>query len=94
MADHIFLSRHLFTDTIKQNITYHFLVFVKRSFALQIHPNFNNATLVNDIALLRLVRRARRKQNIDVVSRVKLKRELLLATNFLRSALETCCPRA
>jgi len=34
---------------------------------IQIHPNFNNATLVNDIALLRLVRRARRKQNIDVV---------------------------
>merc|ERR1712203_873404 len=34
---------------------------------IQIHPNFNNATLVNDIALLRLVRPARRKQNIDVV---------------------------
>jgi len=34
---------------------------------IQIHPNFNNATLVNDIALLRLVRPARRKQNIDGV---------------------------
>ena len=36
---------------------------------IKIHPNFNNATLVNDIALLRLVRPARRKQNIDVVSK-------------------------
>ena len=34
---------------------------------IQIHPDFNNATLVNDIALVRLVRRAKRKQNIDVV---------------------------
>lgn len=34
---------------------------------IQIHPDFNNATLVNDIALVRLVRRAKRRQNIDVV---------------------------
>ena len=34
---------------------------------IQIHPNFNNATLVNDIALLKLERPAKRQQNIDVV---------------------------
>lgn len=34
---------------------------------IKIHPDFNNATLVNDIALLRLDQPARRKQNIDVV---------------------------
>jgi len=34
---------------------------------IRIHPNFNNATLVNDIALLRLERPAKRQQNIDVV---------------------------
>ncbi|XP_045607556.1 chymotrypsin-like protease CTRL-1 [Procambarus clarkii] len=32
-----------------------------------IHPEFDNATLVNDIALLQLVRSARRKGNIDAV---------------------------
>ncbi|KAG7161779.1 Phenoloxidase-activating factor 2-like 2, partial [Homarus americanus] len=32
-----------------------------------IHPEFDNATLVNDIALLQLVRSARRKANIDAV---------------------------
>ena len=34
---------------------------------IKIHPNFNNATLVNDIALLKLERPAKRQQNIDVV---------------------------
>jgi len=34
---------------------------------IKIHPDFNNATLVNDIALLRLARPAKRRQNIDVV---------------------------
>lgn len=34
---------------------------------IEIHPGFNNATLVNDIALLRLETPAKRKQNIDVV---------------------------
>lgn len=34
---------------------------------IRIHPNFNNATLVNDIALLKLERPAKRQQNIDVV---------------------------
>lgn len=34
---------------------------------IKIHPNFNNATLVNDIALLKLERPAKRRQNIDVV---------------------------
>ena len=34
---------------------------------IKIHPNFNNATLVNDIALLRMDRPAKRRQNIDVV---------------------------
>jgi len=34
---------------------------------IRIHPNFNNATLVNDIALLKLDRPAKRRQNIDVV---------------------------
>ena len=29
---------------------------------IKIHPNFNNATLVNDIALLRLERPAKRQQ--------------------------------
>ena len=29
---------------------------------IQIHPNFNNATLVNDIALLKLERPAKRQQ--------------------------------
>ena len=29
---------------------------------IRIHPNFNNATLVNDIALLRLERPAKRQQ--------------------------------
>jgi len=33
---------------------------------IKIHPNFNNATLVNDIALLRMDRPAKRRQNIDV----------------------------
>lgn len=32
-----------------------------------IHPGFNNSTLVHDIALLRLEKPAKRKQNIDVV---------------------------
>lgn len=32
-----------------------------------IHPGFNNSTLVHDIALLKLERPAKRKQNIDVV---------------------------
>lgn len=32
-----------------------------------IHPEFDNATLVNDIALLELVRSARKKANIDAV---------------------------
>lgn len=32
-----------------------------------VHPGFNNSTLVHDIALLRLERPAKRKQNIDVV---------------------------
>uniref|UniRef100_A0A0K2U057 Peptidase S1 domain-containing protein n=3 Tax=Lepeophtheirus salmonis TaxID=72036 RepID=A0A0K2U057_LEPSM len=31
------------------------------------HPGFNNSTLVHDIALLKLERPAKRKQNIDVV---------------------------
>jgi len=34
---------------------------------IRVHPNFNNATLVNDIALLQLQRPAKRQQNIDVV---------------------------
>lgn len=34
---------------------------------IRVHPSFNNATLVNDIALLRLDLPARKKQNIDVV---------------------------
>lgn len=34
---------------------------------IQIHPQFNNATLVNDIALLKMSRPAKRRQNIDVV---------------------------
>jgi len=34
---------------------------------IRIHPNFNNATLVNDLALLKLDRPARKRQNIDVV---------------------------
>ncbi|XP_023328590.1 chymotrypsinogen A [Eurytemora carolleeae] len=34
---------------------------------IRIHPFFNNATLVNDIALLKLEHPAKRKQNIDVV---------------------------
>ncbi|XP_037793116.1 serine protease 29-like [Penaeus monodon] len=37
-----------------------------------IHPEFDNATLVNDIALLQLVRSARRKPNIDAVCMPKL----------------------
>ena len=32
-----------------------------------VYPGFNNSTLVHDIALLRLERPAKRKQNIDVV---------------------------
>jgi len=32
-----------------------------------VHPGFNNSTLVHDIALLRLEKPAKRKQNIDVV---------------------------
>jgi len=32
-----------------------------------VHPGFNNSTLVHDIALLRLDKPAKRKQNIDVV---------------------------
>jgi len=35
--------------------------------SIVIHPRFNNSTLVHDIALLRLDRPAKRKQNIDVV---------------------------
>jgi len=50
---------------------------------IQIHPGFNNATLVNDIALLRLDRPAKRKQNIDVVC-VPRNQELVLAD------LDTC----
>jgi len=34
---------------------------------IHIHPKFNNATLLNDIALLKLDRPATRRQNIDVV---------------------------
>jgi len=34
---------------------------------IRIHPFFNNATLVNDIALLKLEQPAKKKQNIDVV---------------------------
>ena len=34
---------------------------------IRIHPQFNNATLINDIALLKLERPAKRQQNIDVV---------------------------
>jgi len=34
---------------------------------IKIHPKFNNATLVNDIALLKLEKPAKRRQNIDVV---------------------------
>jgi len=34
---------------------------------IKIHPFFNNATLVNDIALLKLEQPAKKKQNIDVV---------------------------
>ena len=32
-----------------------------------LHPGFNNATLVNDIALLKLERNVKRRQNIDAV---------------------------
>ena len=35
---------------------------------IRIHPDFNNATLVNDIALLRLERPAKRQQVLTLVS--------------------------
>jgi len=35
--------------------------------SIVVHPGFNNSTLVHDIALLRLEKPAKRKQNIDVV---------------------------
>lgn len=32
-----------------------------------LHPNFNNATLLHDIALLKLARPARKKKNINTI---------------------------
>ncbi|KAK7016379.1 hypothetical protein SK128_007618 [Halocaridina rubra] len=48
-----------------------------------IHPQFDNATLVNDIALLQLERSARRKANIDAVCMPK-------KTDFFEGSTTRC----
>ena len=54
------LTRYLTTSIHSENISIHFQEFNVSD--IKIHPNFNNATLVNDIALLRLERPAKRQQ--------------------------------